>query len=107
MMMERELNQAGYLVVGAENGNDALEKIQAHPDISLMISDINMPWKDGLELLSEIRQMESLKALPVMMVTTESGQDVLAKAKELGIAGFLIKPVAAGMIVSAVTKLLA
>ncbi len=105
--MGRELDKAGYLVVEAVNGNDALEKIQAHPDISLMISDINMPWKDGIELLTEIRQMESLKTLPVMMVTTESGQDVLAKAKELGIAGFLIKPVAAGMIAAAVNKLLA
>lgn len=105
-MIERELTQAGYLVIEATNGDDALVKIQENNDIALMISDINMPWKNGIELLTEVRQMESYKHLPVIMVTTESSQEVLDQVKNLGITGFLIKPVPSGMVTTAVKKLL-
>ncbi len=57
------LSDAGYVVIEAENGDDALKKLEAHPDIVLVISDINMPWKDGIELLEEIRGNEKTKAL--------------------------------------------
>lgn len=93
--------------VEAENGDDAMAKLRAHPDICLVISDVNMPWKDGLELLAELRGEEQWKQLPVLMVTTELNPDQVDLAKKLGISGWLVKPIRGEMLLKAVDTILA
>ncbi len=57
-----------------------------------MLSDINMPNMDGLQLLSEIKSRAEFKALPVVMITTEGAQNKVLEAVNLGAAGYVRKP---------------
>ncbi len=65
------LSRAGYEIVEACNGNDGLEKIKATADLAMIICDINMPQKDGLEMLASMNQ-SGLMRCPVVMLTAEA-----------------------------------
>jgi two-component system chemotaxis response regulator CheY len=99
------LTSAGFEVVQAENGDEGLKMLEAHPEIRLVITDINMPWKDGIEMLQEIRAGEPTKELPVIILSTESGGDALQRARALGVKGYLTKPPNLQHVVSAVRKI--
>lgn len=81
-----------YQCVEATDGIDALEKLALHPDIKLVISDLNMPNMDGIELIGNIRSNPELKDLPVIMLTTESGPEHRRKAFDAGANLYLVKP---------------
>ena len=80
-------------VVEAGDGKDGLSKLNDHPDISLIFSDINMPWMSGLEMIAEIKKIKAYQHIPICMLTTETGSDALTQAKDLGVNAFLVKPV--------------
>lgn len=75
----------------AADGVEALEKLKTHP-VGLILSDINMPNMDGIELLTKLKADESLKIVPIIMVTTEGTQARVMQALELGAAGYVKKP---------------
>lgn len=75
----------------AGDGNEALELLKAQ-DIGLILSDINMPNMDGLELLGRIKASDTWKHLPVLLVSTEGSQAKVLEAVELGAAGYVRKP---------------
>ncbi len=90
-MVSVTLKGAGYEVGEAENGEVALEKVKtAH--YSLIITDLNMPKMDGLSLIKALRSDPKYKFIPILMLTTESGDDLKAKGKEFGATGWLVKP---------------
>lgn len=91
------LKSRGYTVVFAENGLDALEKLGTN-SISLILTDINMPYMDGLELLNTIRADPSWANIPVLMITTESDREEEEKAFNSGANGYLVKPVTGNVI---------
>lgn len=78
-------------VIEAENGFDALEKIK-NEGIEFIISDLNMPEMDGLELLNQIRSSSELNHLPMMLVTAESERDLIIQAIKAGINNYMVKP---------------
>lgn len=84
-------------VVEAGDGVEALEKLREH-QVHLILSDINMPNMDGLQLLSSIKAQEALKPIPVVMVTTEGGSSKVMEAVSLGAAGYVKKPFTAEQI---------
>src|SRR5579862_4904170 len=84
-------------VYEAGDGHEALQALQAQT-IGLVLSDINMPNMDGLELLSHIKANELWKNLPIIMVTTEGSQSKVLQAVELGAAGYVRKPFTADQI---------
>jgi chemotaxis protein histidine kinase CheA/CheY-like chemotaxis protein len=84
------LELEGYDVVGAVDGVDALEKIRARR-FDVIVSDLNMPRMDGLKLLENIRNDDSLKALPVVLVTTVEEPEVRKKAERLGASKYILK----------------
>ena len=94
----------GYEVLEAANGVDALELMKDNT-IGLFISDVNMPEMDGIELLKRIKQDKDHKYTPVIMLTTESGRDMIEAGKEAGAKAWMIKPFQPEEIVSAVKKL--
>ena len=57
-----------------------------------MLTDINMPRMDGLQLLELLRQLSHYKTIPILMLTTESGNEIKAKGKAAGATGWLVKP---------------
>ncbi len=86
------LEENGYEAVGAHNGQEGLEKIKSeHPD--LVILDVMMPKKTGFVLFKQIRRDDNFKELPVIMLTGNSEDDNVKRAMELGIKGYLLKPV--------------
>lgn len=106
MVMVKCLTSENYEIIQAENGDDALKKIAENPNINLVITDINMPWKDGIELLEELRKNEATKNLPVILASTESDSETIAKAKSLGVLGFLVKPINAETLRATAKKVL-
>jgi CheY-like chemotaxis protein len=89
----REARQGTYVMHFAGSGEEALERLasEIEPALIAVLSDINMPGMDGLELLGEIKQR--LPDLPVMMVTAYGDDERRRRASELGAAEFLTKPV--------------
>jgi CheY-like chemotaxis protein len=88
----REVRQEQYVLHFAGSGEEALRRLaEIHPELIVILSDINMPGMDGLELLGEIRRVRP--DLPVLMVTAYGDDDRKRRAAELGAAAFLSKPV--------------
>ncbi len=83
---------AGHSPVGAINGLDALEKL-AQNEISLVVTDLNMPQMDGFELVESMRENPDLKHIPIIMITTEADALKEEKGKDAGVDIFMSKPV--------------
>jgi two-component system chemotaxis response regulator CheY len=104
MRMSKILTEAGYQVVQAENGLEAVEKYQSEkPDAVLM--DITMPEMDGLTALKEIRALDP--AARVAMVTALGQQQIVLEAVKSGAKDFLVKPCEGDRVLAAVSKLCA
>lgn len=99
------LRGKGYDLVFAENGIDALEKL-SREKINLILSDLNMPYMDGIELLRSVRSDPNLSHLPFLMVTTEADEDEKKRALDLGANGYLVKPVTAEIILQNIKSIL-
>jgi two-component system chemotaxis response regulator CheY len=84
-------------ILEAGDGVEALSLLKAQP-VGLVLSDVNMPNMDGLQLLAEIRGTESLKSVPVLMITTEGSQNKVMEALNLGASGYVRKPFTAEQI---------
>jgi two-component system chemotaxis response regulator CheY len=86
------LKSRGYSVVFAENGLDAIEKLGTDT-VNLVMTDLNMPYMDGMELLKTLRADPQLSDIPILMVTTENDESEREKAYSNGANGYLVKPV--------------
>lgn len=75
----------------ANDGHEALAKLGSEK-VGLILSDINMPNMDGIQLLGQIRANDAWKAIPIIMITTEGGQDKVMQALQLGASGYVRKP---------------
>ncbi|AFZ24804.1 chemotaxis protein histidine kinase-like protein [Cylindrospermum stagnale PCC 7417] len=86
------LQKSGYQVIQAQNGVEALEQLQLHPEIEVVVSDLEMPRMNGFELLSHIRQSQNLANMPVIILTSRSAEKHRQLAQELGATAYLTKP---------------
>ncbi len=86
------LQKYGYQVIQAQNGVEALEQLQLHKDIEVIISDLEMPRMNGFELLSNIRQNPTFSKIPVVVLTSRSAEKHRQLAQELGVSAYLTKP---------------
>lgn len=85
------LNAAGYQVIEAVDGEDALNKAQTQV-VDLVLTDQNMPKMDGLTLIKSLRSLSSYQKVPILMLTTESSDEMKALGKAAGATGWLVKP---------------
>jgi two-component system chemotaxis response regulator CheY len=99
------LGEAGYEVVEAVDGVDAMEKFAAFPDLAMLICDINMPRMNGLDLLARLKEQGGI-AIPILMLTTEGQPSPIERAKQLGAKGWLVKPIKADMLLATVRKVI-
>jgi two-component system, chemotaxis family, chemotaxis protein CheY len=95
---------AGFEVIEAQDGIDALDRMKKTPDLSLILCDLNMPRMNGLEFLGAARESGALPA-PVVMLTTEGRTDLIEKAKRAGARGWLVKPFKPDQLVAVARKL--
>ena len=105
-MVTFTLKGAGYEVVEAVDGKDALAKIKG-TDIGMLITDLNMPNMDGIELIRQIRAMPGLKFIPIVLLTTESQDNKKKEGKEAGATGWIVKPFKPEQLVAVVKKVFA
>ncbi len=93
-ILERVLRQAEVPldeVHEAGDGAEALETLKTQK-VDLILSDINMPNMDGLELLGKLKNDQALKGIPIVMVSSEGSQNKVLEAVQLGAAGYVRKP---------------
>ena len=106
-LVAQALKQAGFHVEEAFDGLDGAQKIMRDTQLSMVICDVNMPRLDGLAMLEKLIAESQRPAPPVIMLTTESRPDLMARAKRAGAKGWIIKPFKADLLVAAVAKLAA
>jgi len=93
-IVDRSLRQAGLdikEVFEASNGVEALARMQ-ETRVDLILSDINMPTMDGLELVRQLQAVKNAKGVPIVMVTTEAGESHVVQALSSGARGYIRKP---------------
>lgn len=89
------LGKAGYAVEKAANAEEALRKFEAGVKVDLLITDLNMPGMNGIELIRKVRSLAAYRFLPILFLTTESQQSRKAEAKAAGASGWIVKPATA------------
>ena len=107
-ILQRVLRGTGIpigAIYEAGDGQEALETLDKQK-IDLVLSDINMPKMDGLQLLASLKASEKWRSIPVVMITTEGGETRVAEAVKLGAAGYVRKPFTADQIKEKLTGFL-
>lgn len=100
------LSKSGFTVVEAEDGLDGIKKLEENGDVKMVICDVNMPNMDGLQMVEKIKQ-DGKFTMPIIMLTTEGAADKIARAKEAGAKGWMVKPFKPEQLVEAAKKLTA
>jgi two-component system chemotaxis response regulator CheY len=107
-IVTRCLRQAGIgfgEILEAGDGREALQVLEGNK-VDIILSDINMPNMTGLEFLKEKATIDAIKDIPVVIISTESGSDIIEEAKSLGAAGSIKKPFTPDMIDATIGPLL-
>ncbi|NJD57296.1 MAG: response regulator [Nitrospirae bacterium] len=99
------LRQHGYDIVEAVNGADALKKLEKEK-IDMMITDINMPEMDGINLVRKVRENPSYKFIPIIILTTEYQTEKKEEGKAAGATGWIVKPFRPDQLVGVVRKVM-
>lgn len=99
------LSGAGYNVIEACDGRDALSKLNG-TKIHLIVSDVNMPNMNGIEFIKQAKQLPQYKFTPVIMLTTENQQSMMEEGKKAGAKAWMVKPFKPAQMLQAVSKLL-
>lgn len=102
MSLTQTLESAGYNILTANDGVDALEKLNAIKKPDLIITDINMPNMNGLEFIRHARL--KLRFTPILTLTTESQKEKRDEGRRLGATGWLVKPIGGKDLIAVVEK---
>lgn len=102
-MVSFTLRKAGFQVLEAEDGQKALAMLEKSP-VDLVITDINMPNMDGITLVTRLRGLGSFRSTPILILTTEGGDDKKAQGRAAGATGWIVKPFAPEKLLSVVNK---
>jgi two-component system chemotaxis response regulator CheY len=104
-MVSFTLRQAGYEVLEAVDGKDALSKLDGNP-VHMVITDLNMPNLDGIGLIKGVRSRAAYKFIPIIMLTTESQESKKLEGKQAGATGWIVKPFKPEQLVSVTKRVL-
>jgi two-component system, chemotaxis family, chemotaxis protein CheY len=104
-MVSFTLNEAGYNVVEAVDGMDAMSKLNGAA-INMLITDLNMPNMDGITLIKNVRTNAPTKFIPIIMLTTESQAEKKLEGKAAGATGWIVKPFTQDQLLGVIKKVL-
>ena len=105
-MLRQTLTQGGFEVHVAEDGVEGLDKLpEVRPDV--VITDINMPRMDGFGFIEAVRGSNRHRAIPILVLTTESVDDKKDRARRLGATGWIVKPFDPAKLVNAINRVAA
>ncbi|MBF0441497.1 MAG: response regulator [Oligoflexales bacterium] len=95
-----------YEVIEAHDGEDGLSKLKSNPDVNLIISDFYMPSMNGLDMCQKIKNEVEFQKIPLMMLTTESSDELRSRGKDVGVLAWIVKPFCASGILNAINLVL-
>lgn len=90
-MVNFTLSSAGHTVTEAADAEEALLSV-GKQRFDLVISDVNMPGRSGIELVAELRKLAEYKFVPIILLTTESQPEMKSKGRAAGATGWIVKP---------------
>ena len=99
------LKRAGFEVLEAVDGRDAVSQLD-NTSIDMMITDLNMPNMDGIELIKQVRNKPQYRFIPIVMLTTESQDDKKQAGKAAGATGWIVKPFKPDQLLAVIKKVL-
>ncbi len=99
------LTKGGYTIIEAEDGVAGLAASK-NGTIDLIISDLNMPNMNGLDMVKNIKADPNTKSIPIFMLTTEASSEIAQKGKELGVMAWIVKPFVPDKLLAAVERVL-
>lgn len=105
-MVQFTLQDAGYAVVTATDGADALTKLKSN-QVNMVLTDLNMPNLDGIGLIKAVRALPECKFIPIIMLTTESQGSRKDEAKAAGATGWIVKPFKPEQLIGVIKRVLA
>ena len=88
----KEILGSSYDYLEAENGTQAIQILEVHPEIDLMLLDINMPQMNGFQVLEHMRELQWIDEVPVVMISSEESVEIMRKAYDLGITDYISRP---------------
>ena len=100
------LKNEGFKVITAEDGLDGLEKLYSKEQVDLIVSDINMPHMDGFTFIKNVREQPDYKNIPIIILSTEKGDEDIQKGMKLGADLYMVKPTQPDKIVRNIKMLL-
>jgi two-component system chemotaxis response regulator CheY len=103
-MVTFTLQNAGYDVVNAVDGKDGLAKA-GQDKFDMIITDLNMPNLDGIEMITQVRKLPGCSFIPILMLTTESQVEKKDAGRKAGATGWIVKPFNADQLISVIKKL--
>jgi CheY-like chemotaxis protein len=97
----------GFAVHGFKNGLEAYDYLKKNvpKDLKLILSDIMMPEMGGLELVQKLREEKIAQEIPIILASAMTDKDAILKAKELGVASFIVKPISAKKVIDVLKKM--
>ena len=105
-MLSMTLNEAGYETVQAADGLEGLEALEfCTPDV--IVTDINMPRLDGFGFIEGVRSDDKYRAIPILVLTTESDSDKKDRARRAGATGWIVKPFDPTKLIDAIERVTA
>ena len=104
--IKRDLQGAGYEVMEAHDGQDALLKLAEKPKVDLILADVNMPVMDGLTMCAKLHEKGTHLGTPIFMLTTESSNEMKLAGKKVGVNAWIIKPYVIEKLLVAIDKVL-
>lgn len=102
-MVKQTLDMGNYNIIMAIDGKDGLKKFM-HNEVNLIITDINMPVMDGIQLIKEIRKVN--QDVPILTLTTESEDDMKKKGSDAGANGWIVKPLHPAQLLDIIEQIL-
>jgi len=105
-MVSFTLKQAGYEVVEAVDGQEALDKLKDTSSVNMLVTDLNMPNMDGIELIKKVRGESKYRFMPIIMLTTESQASKKQDGKAAGATGWIVKPFKPEQLLAVIKKVL-
>ena len=100
------LENKGHDVIDGVDGEEGINLAEQNEGIELIISDLRLPLMDGLTMIETLRKTEKYKNIPVVMITTEAGQEYKKKGKEIGVRAWIQKPLNYEVVETVLEKIL-
>ena len=107
LRLRTQLEDAGFMVFEAEDGEKALRLLTDIPGMHLIVTDVSMPVMDGIEFIRRLRKTKDYASIPVIVCTAKGEFSIVRQAKQLGVQGFLVKPIAKPTLLSVIKRELA